>query len=127
MNDFNIVAKSQDERDKVNIDLAGSSITYKERLNVPVIAEQVIREQQEHFRESRSLLPRGRAYSSRAPVTRAISRWQSRTRRSNHRQIGVPNRAATEISLIAPELHRLLVVAIILASMMVFSMKGRCQ
>lgn len=39
MNDFNIAAKSQDERDKVNIGLATSGVAYKERLNMPVIAE----------------------------------------------------------------------------------------
>lgn len=51
MSDFNIAAKSQDERDKVNVDLAASGVAYKERLNQPVIAEQVAREQPEHLRE----------------------------------------------------------------------------
>lgn len=51
MSDFNIAAKSQDERDKVNVDLAASGVAYKERLNMPVIAEQVAREQPEHLRE----------------------------------------------------------------------------
>jgi len=51
MNDFNMAAKSQEEQDKVNIDLAASGVAYKERLNVPVIAEQVAREQPEHLRE----------------------------------------------------------------------------
>lgn len=51
MSDWNIAAKSQEERDKVNVDLAASGVAYKERLNMPVIAEQVAREQPEHLRE----------------------------------------------------------------------------
>ncbi|MBJ8805534.1 DNA polymerase III subunit theta [Citrobacter koseri] len=51
MSDFNIAAKSQEERDKVNVDLAASGVAYKERLNIPVIAEQIAREQPEHLRE----------------------------------------------------------------------------
>lgn len=51
MDDFNIAAKSQDERDKVNVDLAASGVAYKERLNMPVIAEVVAREQPEKYRE----------------------------------------------------------------------------
>lgn len=47
----NIAAKSQKERDKVNVDLAASGVAYKERLNMPVIAEQVMREQSEHLRD----------------------------------------------------------------------------
>lgn len=41
MSGFNIAAKSKDEQDKVNVDLAASGVAYKERLNMPVIAEQV--------------------------------------------------------------------------------------
>ncbi len=51
MNDFNIAGKSQEERDKVNVDLADSGVAYKERLNMPVIAEVVMREQPEHLRD----------------------------------------------------------------------------
>lgn len=51
MSRFNIAAKSQEDRDKVNVDLAASGVAYKERLNMPVIAEQVAREQPEHLRE----------------------------------------------------------------------------
>ncbi|HBL9065107.1 DNA polymerase III subunit theta [Enterobacter hormaechei] len=51
MNDFNIAAKSQEERDKVNVDLAASGVAYKERLNMPVIAEMVMREQPEQLRD----------------------------------------------------------------------------
>lgn len=48
---FNIAAKSQEERDNVNVDLAASGVAYKERLNMPVVAEVVAREQPEHLRE----------------------------------------------------------------------------
>ncbi|EAA7890078.1 DNA polymerase III subunit theta [Salmonella enterica] len=51
MSDWNIAAKSKDEQDKVNVDLAASGVAYKERLNMPVIAEQVAREQPENRRE----------------------------------------------------------------------------
>ncbi|HAN4112038.1 TPA: DNA polymerase III subunit theta [Escherichia coli] len=51
MSDWNIAAKPQEDRDKVNVDLAASGVAYKERLNMPVIAEQVAREQPEHLRE----------------------------------------------------------------------------
>lgn len=51
MSDFNIASKSKDEQDKVNVDLAASGVAYKERLNMPVVAEMVAREQPEHLRE----------------------------------------------------------------------------
>lgn len=51
MNDFNIAGKSQEERDKVNVDLADSGVAYKERLNMPVIPEVVMREQPEHLQD----------------------------------------------------------------------------
>ena len=51
MSDWNIAAKPQDERDKVNVDLAASGVAYKERLNMPVFAEVAMREQPEHLRD----------------------------------------------------------------------------
>jgi DNA polymerase-3 subunit theta len=36
---------------KVNVDLAASGVAYKARMNPPVIADQVEREQFEHLRE----------------------------------------------------------------------------
>ncbi|POT69436.1 DNA polymerase III subunit theta [Klebsiella michiganensis] len=48
---WNIAAKSKDEQDKVNVDLAASGVAYKERLNMPVVAEVVAREQPEHLHE----------------------------------------------------------------------------
>lgn len=44
-------SQKQEERDKVNVDLAASGVAYKERLNMPVVAEVVAREQPEHLRE----------------------------------------------------------------------------
>jgi DNA polymerase-3 subunit theta len=44
MSDWNVAAKPQDDRDKVNVDLAASGVAYKERLNMPVIAEVVMRD-----------------------------------------------------------------------------------
>lgn len=51
MSDWKIAAKSQEERDKVNVDLAASGVAYKERMNILIIAEQVAREQPEEYRE----------------------------------------------------------------------------
>lgn len=51
MSDWNIAAKPQEERDKVNVDLAASGVAYKGRLNMPVIHEVVMREQPEHLRD----------------------------------------------------------------------------
>ena len=51
MSKWNIATQPKDEQDKVNVDLAASGVAYKERLNMPVIAEQVAREQPEHLRE----------------------------------------------------------------------------
>lgn len=51
MSKWNIAAKSPEEQDKVNVDLAASGVAYKERLNMPVVAEVVAREQPEHLRD----------------------------------------------------------------------------
>ncbi|HHS9665282.1 TPA: DNA polymerase III subunit theta [Klebsiella quasipneumoniae subsp. quasipneumoniae] len=48
---WNIAAKSKNKQDKVNVDLAASGVAYKERLNMPVVAEVVAREQPEHLRD----------------------------------------------------------------------------
>ena len=51
MSKWNIAAKPKEEQDKVNVDLAASGVAYKERMNMPVVAEMVAREQSEHLRE----------------------------------------------------------------------------
>lgn len=66
----NIAAKSKEERDKVNVDLAASGVAYKERMNLPVISSEVERQQPEelqgyfrqrlqHYRNESLKFPRG--------------------------------------------------------------------
>jgi DNA polymerase-3 subunit theta len=45
----NLARLSQEEMDKVNVDLAAAGVAFKERYNMPVVAE-VEREQPEHLR-----------------------------------------------------------------------------
>ncbi|WP_333892617.1 DNA polymerase III subunit theta [Atlantibacter subterraneus] len=52
MSQWNIAKLSKEEQDKVAVDLVASGVAYKERLNMPVIAEAIAREQPEHLRES---------------------------------------------------------------------------
>lgn len=47
----NLVLRSTDERAKVNVDLAASGVAYKERLNLPVISQEVERQQPEALRD----------------------------------------------------------------------------
>lgn len=47
----NIAARSKEERDKVNVDLAASGVAYKERMNMPVIPMEVEMQQAEEYRE----------------------------------------------------------------------------
>ena len=45
----NLAKLDQTEMDKVNVDLAAAGVAFKERYNMPVIAEAVEREQPEHL------------------------------------------------------------------------------
>ncbi|KAA9001692.1 DNA polymerase III subunit theta [Affinibrenneria salicis] len=47
---YNLAELSPDEMDKVNVDLAASGVAFKERYNMPVIAEVVEKDQPEHLR-----------------------------------------------------------------------------
>lgn len=47
----NLARLPQEEKDKVNVELAAASVAFKERYNMPVIAESVEREQPEALRE----------------------------------------------------------------------------
>lgn len=47
---YNLADLPQDEMDKINVDLAAASVAFKERYNMPVIAEAVEREQPESLR-----------------------------------------------------------------------------
>ena len=51
MSGWNIGNLSQEDQDKVVVDLRASGVAWKERMNMPVIAEAVAREQPEHLRE----------------------------------------------------------------------------
>jgi DNA polymerase-3 subunit theta len=47
---YNLADLPQDEMDKINVDLAAAGVAFKERYNMPVIAEVVEREQPENLR-----------------------------------------------------------------------------
>ncbi len=47
----NLAELTQEEKDKINVDLAASGVAYKERLNMPVVASEVERQQPAHLRE----------------------------------------------------------------------------
>ncbi len=47
---MNLANLTQEEKDKINVDLAASGVAYKERLNMPVVASEVERQQQTHLR-----------------------------------------------------------------------------
>ena len=46
----NLARLSQEEMDKVNVDLAAAGVAFKVRYNMPVVAEVVERDQPEHLR-----------------------------------------------------------------------------
>lgn len=47
----NLAARSRDERDRINVDLAASGVAYKERMNMPVIPHEVEMQQPEALKE----------------------------------------------------------------------------
>ncbi|NBN45748.1 DNA polymerase III subunit theta [Proteus sp. G2626] len=47
---MNLANLSQEEKNKTNVDLAASGVAYKERLNMPVVASVVERQQPAHLR-----------------------------------------------------------------------------
>lgn len=66
----NLAARSREERDRINVDLAASGVAYKERMNMPVIAMEVemqqpealkpyFRERLQHYRNVAQQYPRG--------------------------------------------------------------------
>lgn len=48
---MNLANLTQEEKDKINVDLAASGVAYKERLNMPVVVSEVERQQPAHLRE----------------------------------------------------------------------------
>ncbi|KAF6685265.1 DNA polymerase III subunit theta [Pantoea sp. EKM20T] len=66
----NLAARSREERDRINVDLAASGVAYKELMNQPVIPHEVemqqpeamrdyFRERLQHYRNVALQLPRG--------------------------------------------------------------------
>lgn len=66
----NLAARSREERDRINVDLAASGVAYKERMNMPVIPHEVemqqsvamreyFRERFQHYRNVALQFPRG--------------------------------------------------------------------
>lgn len=47
----NLAARSREERDRINVDLAASGVAYKERMNQPAIAMEVELQQPESLKE----------------------------------------------------------------------------
>ncbi|PPS59290.1 DNA polymerase III subunit theta [Pantoea sp. BRM17] len=61
---YNLAQLSQEEKDKVNVELAAAGVAFKERYNMPVVAEMVEREQPEALRDwFRQRLMQGRQES----------------------------------------------------------------
>ncbi|HEJ9627417.1 TPA: DNA polymerase III subunit theta [Proteus mirabilis] len=48
---MNLANLTQEEKYKINVDLAASGVAYKERLNMPVVASEIERQQPEYLRE----------------------------------------------------------------------------
>lgn len=66
----NLAARSREERDRINVDLAAAGVAYKERMNMPVIPHEVemqqpetlkdyFRERLQHYRNVALQYPRG--------------------------------------------------------------------
>jgi len=66
----NLAARSREERDRINVNIAASGVAYKERMNMPVIAMEVemqqpealkeyFRERLQHYRDVALQFPRG--------------------------------------------------------------------
>ncbi|MDX7992379.1 DNA polymerase III subunit theta [Xenorhabdus littoralis] len=49
--EYNLAKLPKDEMDKVNVDLAASSVAFKERYNMPIIPDIVEQSQPSHLRE----------------------------------------------------------------------------
>lgn len=52
---YNLAELTQEEKDKINVNLAASGVAFKERYNMPVVADAIAREQpqalQSYFQE----------------------------------------------------------------------------
>lgn len=52
---MNLANLTQEEKDKINVDLAASGVAYKERLNMPVVVFQLAY-LREHFNERMKIM-----------------------------------------------------------------------
>lgn len=69
----NLAELTQEEKDNINVDLSASGIAYKERLNMPVIASEVERQQPAHLLDITSLIVRFERGSDRiAQIVRSM-------------------------------------------------------
>ena len=48
---YNLAERPANEMDKMNVDLAAAGVAFKERYNMPIVAEVVEREQPQHLRD----------------------------------------------------------------------------
>ncbi|OAT46438.1 DNA polymerase III theta subunit [Proteus hauseri ATCC 700826] len=68
---YNLSELTQEEKDKINVSLAASGVAFKERYNMPIVAEAIAREQPEYLRtffQERLLFYRARSqHYSRLP------------------------------------------------------------
>ncbi|MCM2447609.1 MULTISPECIES: DNA polymerase III subunit theta [Rahnella] len=68
---INLAEISKEEMDRINVDLAASAVAFKERYNMPVVAEMAEREQPAHLRiyfRERVMFYRGESHKfSRLP------------------------------------------------------------
>lgn len=66
----NLSARSREERDRINVDLAASGVAFKERMNMPVIPNEIemqhpaelreyFKERLQHYRNVALQFPRG--------------------------------------------------------------------
>lgn len=70
VNSHNLAARSREERDRINVDLAASGVAYKERMNMPVVPHEAemqqpadlreyFKERLQHYRNVALQFPRG--------------------------------------------------------------------
>ncbi|MBI6529800.1 DNA polymerase III subunit theta [Proteus vulgaris] len=68
---YNLSELTQEEKDKINVSLAASGVAFKERYNMPVVADAVLREQPQElhaFFQERLMFYRARSqHYSRLP------------------------------------------------------------
>lgn len=69
--EYNLAKLGGEAMDKINVDLAAAGVAFKERYNMPVVAEQVEREQPEsmraYFREKVAMYRKASLNFSRLP------------------------------------------------------------